>query len=158
MIGQGNPLLVDVAESLLIYDPVPVLAQTSYMSHLRAVAEARWLRDGVRRLPWWQPVTDDKQTIEEPDAPQHAITFDEKHPPPLPTKAIPAPDLIRWFGENRSLPRGGLKARIQTSMDAHMRRVFTSLAVAHMNHSGKDVAKHLSKSHSSDHRPGGTPQ
>ena len=116
------------------------------MSHLRAVAEARWLRNGVRRLPWWQPVSDDEQTIEEPDAPQQAVTFDEKPLPPLAPKAIPLPDLIRWFESIRLLARGSLKARTQTSMDAHRRRLYTLLAVEHLNHSSKAVAAHLCKS------------
>jgi hypothetical protein len=142
-------LLVDVAEALLIYDPVPGLARTAYMSHLRAVAESRWLRDGVRWLPWWLPVSDDEQTIEEPDAPPCAVTFDEKPLSPLPPKAIPVPDLLHRYEESRSLPRGSIKARTKTSKDAHHRRIFTLLAVEHMNHSSKEVAMHLSKSPSS---------
>ncbi len=146
LIGQDDPLLVDVAEALLIYDPVPGLARPAYLRYLRAVAEARWLQDGVRRLPWWQPVSDDEQTIEEPDAPPHAVTFDEKPLPPLPPKAILVPDLLHRYEESRSLPRGSMKARTKTSMGAHHRRVFTLLAVEHMNHSSKEVATHLSKS------------
>ncbi len=63
ILGLKAPSLVDVDEALASFGLSKGEARGKYLSHLRSCAEARWIRLGVRSLPWWLPVTDNEEIV-----------------------------------------------------------------------------------------------
>ena len=70
IIGHRQPRLIDIPSVLIGFNEGPSSAgRESYLSWIRAVAEARWLAQGLDDLPWWK----DARTADE-------IAEHEKHP------------------------------------------------------------------------------
>ena len=63
LLGATAPRLCDVQAALAFFDEDVTTARSVSTCHVRAVAEARWLSTGVRRLRWWQTVQEDDETV-----------------------------------------------------------------------------------------------
>ena len=64
LLGNRPARLIDLREALLGFGETPMAAREAYLEQVRVVAEARWLDNGVRLLPWWEGVSNDDQLIE----------------------------------------------------------------------------------------------
>jgi hypothetical protein len=64
LLGKRPARLVDLREALVGFGETAMSAREAYLEQVRVVAEARWLEAGVRKLPWWEEVSNDDQLIE----------------------------------------------------------------------------------------------
>jgi len=64
LLGKRPTRLIDLREALLGFGETSIAAREAYLEQVRVVAEARWLDNGVRLLPWWEGVSNDDQLIE----------------------------------------------------------------------------------------------
>ena len=149
LIGQTKPELVDARESLLAFGADLLSRREAYLTRVRQIQDERWFRQSVRKLPWWQPVADDEQTMEEGNAPQAAVRFDGARLALQEANRMELPSLQRWFEDALPSARDRLAARTQSQQDCHLRRLFAVLAVAELGHPSCEVAKVLHRSPSS---------
>ncbi len=80
LIGYRKAKLVDPSEALLGFADGSGQDTENYLSWIRAIAEARWLSDGLETLPWWV----DARHVDEiavPGRHPKARTFDGRDPP-----------------------------------------------------------------------------
>jgi len=76
ILGHREPRLIDVAAVLTGFnDHLGGDSRKRYLDWVRAVAEARWLGQGIEDLPWWKGARDVDEIVEPGRHPQ-AMTFD----------------------------------------------------------------------------------
>jgi len=80
LIGRRKAVLVDVGGALRGFSDESGWSGETYLSWIRAIAEARWLSEGVEKLPWWVDATHVDE-IAVPGRHQKARTFDGRNPP-----------------------------------------------------------------------------
>lgn len=145
LLGKENPRLIDVGAALLCFHEDPVRARNIYMSSIRSVAEARWLRSDVRDLPWWVTVDDDDQTILQHLKPDNAELFDGTPPPEL--GFTPSLDQIAVIAHIQlDLSPNQLRGRGRSRYESWCRCLLTAVAVGQFGHRVKDLAEYLDKS------------
>jgi REP element-mobilizing transposase RayT len=149
LIGRGQRDLIDVRESLAWFGEDLASGREMYLRRIREIQEEKWLREGVRDLPWWRTVADDEQTIEEDRAPDVAVRFNGDRLVLREADPIPLSDLRRWFESAVPAARGRLSARTQTAEDCRVRRLFVLLAIVEIGHLSTEVARALHRSPSS---------
>jgi len=147
LIGRPGSLLVDADAALRCFgEDTTSTARLTYLDYLRGVAEAKWARGSLRKLPWWEQVHDDHQTVEAEKAPPEARTFDDKHPELPPPLRQDLGNLLtracRLFGKLPSELTGTSRSR---SISVARRR-FAFIAISHFGHCGNAVARELAKS------------
>ncbi len=145
VMGLRRPCLCDVDACLRCFDENPSAARAVYQDRLRAVAEARWFRAGVRELPWWRTVDDDEQTVSVERAPGQARDFagqplapEQRWRPPL-TAAFEA------FEHQLGIGSGQLAGRRRTRLLSWYRCLFATFAVSWLDHPANKVAAVLDK-------------
>jgi len=136
LTGQAEPELIDVRESLLAFGSDLSSCREAYLRRARQIQDEKWFRQGVRKLPWWQPVANDEQTIEETHAPEAAVRFDGARLSLQEADRMELASLLKWFEDAHPSARGRLAARTQSRQDSHFRRLFALLAVAELGHPG----------------------
>lgn len=59
LIGHGPAILVDVGPALVGFGETLEQSREAYLKQVRLVTEAKWFGAGVRKLPWWEKVSND---------------------------------------------------------------------------------------------------
>ena len=78
ILGRREPRLIDVPAVLIGFDgALGPDARERYLAWVRAVAEARWCKQGVENLPWWEGANDAEE-IATVDRHPGARTFDDQ--------------------------------------------------------------------------------
>jgi hypothetical protein len=149
LIGEVEPDLIDVRESLLAFDSDLSSCREAYLRRVRQIQDEKWFQQGVRQLPWWQPVADDEQTVEETHAPEAAVRFDGARLALQEADRMELPVLKKWFEDALPSARDRLAAKTQSQPDCHFRRLFAVLAIAELGYPSCGVAKALHRSPSS---------
>jgi hypothetical protein len=145
LIGLEDARITDVAEALSCFCEDRVKARALYLDRLRAVAEAKWFRLGVRDLPWWRTVDDDEETVNLESAPTDVKTFEGEDPPEASLR--PTLESIAELCEFRlRLGSNELSGKGRRPYTSWCRCLFTTLTVGWMGFSRKDVAGFLDKS------------
>ena len=143
LIGRCPALLVNVAEALRGYSQTNSEARRLYLASVRAAAEARWLKNGPRNLPWWADARDD-QTIAEPHDPAGPVSFEgEPISPERPVidLQVLAEHACRLQGlELHDLAASGRAPRV-----IEARIAVTAIAVQHFDHAIKAITRLLNK-------------
>ncbi len=71
LLGLREPELVDIDQTLSSFGPTKDTAREGYLARVRLSAEAKWLRNGIRDLPWWSTVKNDEELV----APRYGRTY-----------------------------------------------------------------------------------
>jgi len=148
IIGRCPPRLVDVPSVLVGFDDGFVSdARGSYLASVRAVAEAKWINQGVRELPWWKGARDVNEIVESEGHPEATMfdggTLDDNRP----TVAIE--EFIALFEETAGQSIVSLSSPLRTSDLTAGRVEFTLLAVTRFGLRSGDLAGLLEKHQSS---------
>lgn len=144
LIGQVPGKLVDVGPALVGFGETLQESRQAYLEQIRLVAESRWLDAGVRRLPWWEKVSNDDQLIEEEDA-KDAVDFRGEAVFCAPPNRIDLELVASLVCEAAGSSMADLSGR-STSVDISLvRKALATLAVNHLGHSVADVADLLRK-------------
>ena len=146
VMGLEHPRLCDVPACLLCFDEDELSARVVYLRWLRAVAEARWFKKGVRELPWWRTAGDDEQTIPTGNEPPESVDFADQPVAPEPSTRPPLQRVLEVFERDIGVAPGDLSGRLRTTLLAQHRRLFATFAVSWLGHTAKDVAGVLDKS------------
>jgi hypothetical protein len=145
LLGLRQPVLCDVDASLRCFDGDRSVARRFYQERLRAVAEERWFRAGVRDLPWWSRVDDDDETVALDAAPADAFDF-EGQPLVAPARSRPPLAVALEVAEGAmGLPRGHLAGAGRSRYLSWHRCAFATFAVSWLGYRVKDVAMALDK-------------
>lgn len=145
MMGLTPPRLCDVDSCLRCFDENRSAARSVYLDRLRAVAEARWFRAGVRELPWWRIVDDDEQTVSAGKAPAEARDFAGQ---PLAPEQRWRPTLsvaLETFERHLGVAAEQLSGRRRTRLLSWYRCLFATFAVSWLDHPAQRVAAVLDK-------------
>lgn len=80
IVGHRPPRLIDIPSVLVGFNEGRSFAgRESYLAWIRAVAEARWLAQGLEELPWWKEARTADEIVEHETHPE-ATTFDGGSP------------------------------------------------------------------------------
>ena len=148
LLGRRPPVILDVGEALRSFGDEIASARAQYLREVRAVAEARWLKDGIRQLPWWQTASSDDEVAAVTPS---AVTFDgeaaieKREPLTRPTLGAIAADLTN----GTAVSVRDLRSRTRTRNTAEARIVFAEVAVERYSYSVGEVARFLGKHPSS---------
>jgi hypothetical protein len=125
------------------------LWQGRYKAKLvRNLAEERWIRDGVRKLPWWKAVPNDHQIVTEETAPPNATLFDGTNLPEI-DRDLDVAGVVARFERYRSLASGCLASRRQTSNLTRERQLLTLYLVRRSSINRLALARCLGRNPSS---------
>jgi putative transposase len=144
LIGQGPATLVDVGPALVGFGETLKESRKAYLKQVRLVAEAKWLDADVRKLPWWEKVSNDDQLVEEDDA-QNAFDFRGKAHPGAPSKGIDLELAASLICEATGTSLADLCGRSTSVGISLVRKALATLVVDHLGHSVADIANHLQK-------------
>jgi len=144
LLGNKPARLVDVHDALAGFGETAMAAREAYLEQLRVVAEARWLESSVRKLPWWEDVSNDDQLIEM-EAARDAVDY-RGDAVALPSEGKieldhAAVSVCKAAGTTVGMLRGGSRS----TEVAAARKVFAVVAVECLGHAVADVAVFLQK-------------
>ena len=148
IIGHCPPRLVDVPSVLVGFDEGFVSdARESYLASVRAVAEAKWINQGLRELPWWKDARDVNEIVAPEDHPDATMfdggTLDDNRP------TVSIDKFVELFEETAGHSIVSLSSPLRTS-DLTVGRVeLTLLAVTRFGLRSGDLAGLLGKHQSS---------
>jgi hypothetical protein len=148
ILGGCPRRLVDTRAALAIFGIDCEAARDRYANLVRNLAEERWIRDGVRKLPWWKAVPNDHQIVTEETAPPNATLFDGTSLPEI-DRDLDVADMVARFERYRSLASGGLASRRQTSNLTRERQLLTLYLVRRSSISRLALARCLARNPSS---------
>ena len=135
---------MDVGPALVGFGETLQESRQAYLEQIRLVAEARWLDAGVRKLPWWEKVSNDDQLIEEEDT-KNAVDYRGAAVFCAPSSRIDLELVASLVCEATGSSMADLSDR-STSVDISLvRKALATLAVNHLGHSVADVADLLQK-------------
>ncbi len=143
------PRLCDVQAALAFFDEDLTTARSVYTNHVRAVTEARWLSTGVRRLPWWQTVQEDDETVPRNLAPRGSTNYLGQ---PLAPEQHARPELVDVLAMAEAelgLTRGALSGSSRARLLAWYRCLFATFAVSWLGYTSKEVEVIVNKGRSS---------
>ncbi len=144
LIGQVPAKLVDVGPALAGLGETLQESRKAYLEQVRLVAEARWLDTGVRKLPWWEKVSNDDQLVEEKDA-QNAVDFRGEAILGVSSIRIDVALAASLICEATGTSLADLRGRSTSVGISLVRKALATLAVDHLGHSVADVADLLRK-------------
>lgn len=149
IIGHSEPILTDVSAALRCFKcETEREARQAYLEFVRCVAEAKWAREPIRKLPWWKPATDDHQTVSENDAPPEAKTFDNEYPHLASGQEMSIENLVDRVAPLLGSTVPELAGQGKRRVTALARRRFTMIAASYFDHTLKSIASALGKSSS----------
>ena len=122
-------------------------ARESYGAWVRAVAEAKWLDQGIGELPWWRTARDQDE-IAPPGGDLDAETFDG-HPFDDVRPTFTAAEFLRLFEEFTGHDREDLASPLRTRELIDGRVELTLLAVSRFGVRSRDIADLIQKHPSS---------
>lgn len=143
LIGKRSPELIDIVPALEPFGSSGNVARRAYMEQVRLVAEARWIKSGVRDLPWWEDVKNDEKFIEQSGT-ANARDF-RGNTLPSPSRRDPLDETARRFCLETGVAYGDLIGRTRSPEIASARRSFVFFAVNHLGHSVAEVATVMKK-------------
>jgi hypothetical protein len=144
IIGGRPPRLVDTRVALAIFDADYEKARDRYLRLLKNHAEVRWIRQGVRKLPWWKTV---HQIVTEGEAPYEARLFDGADLP-LTGQDLDIAEIVARFEKRRALVQGCLASRRQTSSLTRERQLLTLYLVRCSSIQRCEIARCLGRNQS----------
>ncbi len=122
-------------------------ARESYLSWVREVAEAKWINQGLRELPWWKDARDVNEIAEPEDHPDATIfdggTLDDNRP------TVSIDDFVEFFEETAGHSIVSLSSALRTSDLTAERVELRLLAVTRFGLWSGDLAGLLRKHQSS---------
>lgn len=142
LVGRGRPVLVDVADALACFDTSWGGARRRYLAHVRAVAEERWWREGLRDLPWWSTATCDEEIV---DVPSRAAAVDHLGTPQPETRRESIASLCKIVAIQLTVSEQEIRGPGRSPAVARARRRLTVLAVESHGHPVGAVAAFLGK-------------
>ena len=148
IIGHSPPRLIDVSSVLVGFDDGIVSgARESYLAWVRAVAEAKWINQGLRELPWWRDARDVNEIVESEDHPDATMfngeTLDDNRP------SVSIEEFVTHFEETAGHSIPSLSSPLRASDLIEGRVELTLLAVARFGLRSGDIARLLGKHQSS---------
>ena len=148
IVGYRPPRLIDFPSVLIGFNEGPrPAARESYLTWIRAVAEARWLAKGLEELPWWKDARDADETAEHETHPQ-ATTFNgESLNNDRPS--IDLSDFAPLFERFSGHPIADLSSPLRTPELTRGRVELTTLAVTRIRIRSSDIANLIDKHRSS---------
>jgi putative transposase len=144
LIGKRPPLLVDVHAALRGFGETTVTAREAYLEQVRVVAEVRWLDSAVRKLPWWEDVSNDDQFIELKDV-DNAVDYRGEAVFISSSGGIGLNQAATLVCRDAGITVDALRGRSRSTEIAAARKAFAILAVHHLGYSVADVAMMLQK-------------
>ena len=144
LLGKRPVRLVDAREALAGFGETTTAAREAYLEQVRVVAEARWLESGVRKLPWWEDVSNDDQLIEL-EAAGSAVDYRGD------AVALPSEGEIGIDHAAIAVCKAAdttieaLRGRSRSTEVAAARKAFAVVAVECLGHAVADVAVFLNK-------------
>lgn len=148
IVGYRPPRFVDLPSVLAGFEGGSLaVARESYGAWVRAVAEAKWLDQGIGELPWWRMARDQDEIVP-PGGDLDAETFDG-HPFDDVPPTFTAAETLRLFEEFSGHDREDLVSRLRTRRLVEGRMELTLLAVSRFGVPSCDIADLIQKHPSS---------
>ena len=144
LLGKRPARLIDLREALLGFGETPMAAREAYLEQVRVVAEARWLENGVRLLPWWEGVSNDDQLIEAEVA-GNAVDFRGENVALTSDGKVGLDDAAIAVCRVANTTVEALWGRSRSTEVAVARKAFAVLTVEHLGHDVAKVAVFLRK-------------
>jgi hypothetical protein len=148
IIGRAPARLIDVPSVLLGFqEGIAGDARASYLDWVRAVAEVKWINQGLRELPWWKDARDLDEIVE-PEVHPEATMFDgQSLEEDRPTTTLP--ELVTLFEHASGHSIARLTSPLRTSNLTDGRIELTLLAIVRFGHRSSELATILDKHRSS---------
>lgn len=143
-IGRSCAGILDSRALLEVFgEEDPSRMRSAYLDHVRSVAEARWLDQGLHELPWWRDA-EDAEEIADRDPRRPAETYDQRK---LTDERLPLDlsDIVGAFCTIHEVELVDLRSRKRRSELAIVRRDLTAIAVGRYGHRICDLAEILKK-------------
>jgi hypothetical protein len=119
------------------------MMRKAYLDWVRSVAEAKWIGQELRELPWWREAKDEEEIVP-PSAHLPVETHDQRRlvedRPPLDLSQI-----VRAFCEITGVDPIELRSRRKHGAIARARLDLTAIAIGRFDHRVCDLANLLSK-------------
>jgi hypothetical protein len=144
LLGRKAPHLCDVGPALRGFGETLATARAGYLSRIRAVAEERWMRAGVRDLPWWSEVSNDELLGEIGDH-SGAEDFTGRPVEFEPLDCLELAQIAEEVCQRSPFGIQDLNGRSRSRDLAALGKRFASLAVEQYSHAVRDVAAFLGK-------------
>jgi REP element-mobilizing transposase RayT len=148
IIGRRQPRLIDIPSVPVGFNEGPGSAgRDSYLAWVRAVAEARWLAQGLDELPWWKEARSADEIVEHETHPE-ATTFDGEllnHD----RRSVDLADFTLLFERFSDHSIADLSSPLRTPDLTRGRIEFTTLAVTRFEFRSIDIADLIGKHRSS---------
>jgi hypothetical protein len=143
LLGLHEPVLVDVEETLSSFGTTRGEAREHYLSRVRLCAETKWLRKGLRSLPWWRTVKNDEEIV----APRYGRDYWDYKGNRINVERpqLPIDLLLEIFCGYLMLDAGELKGKSRMPTVAHARALFAVFAIERYGASATHVANLLGK-------------
>jgi REP element-mobilizing transposase RayT len=143
-IGCTPPKILDTPSLLELFDEEePSMMRKAYLDWVRSVAEAKWIGQELRELPWWREAKDEEEIVP-PSAHLPVETHDQRRlvedRPPLDLSQI-----VRAFCEITGVDPIELRSRRKHGAIARARLDLTAIAIGRFDHRVCDLANLLSK-------------
>jgi putative transposase len=148
LLGGWSRRLVDTRAALAVFGINCDVARDRYLSLVRNLAEVRWIRQGIRELPWWKAVPNDHQIVTEEGAPSEATYYDGTELPEM-DRDLDVTDIVARFERHRSLASGVLASRRQTTILTRERQLLTLYLVRRHSFNHCELARCLGRNPSS---------
>jgi REP element-mobilizing transposase RayT len=145
VLGLAEHGLCAVRSTLLCFDERTATARVAYQKWMRAVAEARWLSNGVRDLPWWRRVKDDDETAPRDRPPAGSRDYSGQPMPLERSRRPPLSSVLELFEQEAGIGPGVLRGRSRTRTVSWHRRQFVTFAVSWLGYPSNEVASALDK-------------
>ena len=144
LLGRKAPHLCDVGPALKGFGETWATARAAYLLRVRAVAEERWFRAGVRDLPWWTEVSND-ELFAKVGARAGAEDFSGKSVDFEPLEHLELFQIAEQICSRTHVTALELTGRSRSKELSTLRKGFASLAVLHHGHAVRVVAAFLRK-------------
>jgi REP element-mobilizing transposase RayT len=148
IVGYRPPRLVDLPSVLAGFEGASLAdSRASYGAWVRAVAEAKWLDQGIGELPWWRMARDQDEIVP-PSGDVNAEAFDG-HPFDDLRPTFTAAAFLCLFEEFSGHNREDLASPLRTRTLVEGRVELTLLAVSRFGVRSRDIADLIQKHPSS---------
>lgn len=148
IVGHRPPCLIDIPSVLVGFSEGRSLAgRESYLAWIRAVAEARWLAQGLEGLPWWKEARTADEIVEHETHPE-ATTFDGGSPD-IDSPSVDLADFAPLFERFSDYSIADLSSPLRNPNLTRGRIELTTLAVTRFEIQSIEIADLIGKHRSS---------